>query len=392
MPTLENFNGASLVANPAANLARGMSFNSQLQGQQIQDQATLNKMQLAQKANSRIEQQQVAKNQMLTGNNPQAKADYAIQYPEDAKAIADAQKAQFEAAEAPVKARVSSVVNFAAQLKGKSPDAQIRMLTERKNQLSQQGLPTNDTDEHIALIQSGDVEGANAAVDSAIQLGERLNILQPVVDPEVANNFKQEELDIKRDTLLVRQEEQRQRAYDRAINSETNSIKREELRMKLEESRAKSEQAVRSLDFEADNAINGVGETIATVDRLLAGDGLESAAGASNMFPTIAGSKAANFEATLETLQSQAFLSQVQKMKGMGALSENEGKKLGSAIGALNLSMSDKALRAELGRIRDTLNKSQERLRIKFNKPAQTEAKQADLSTLSDEELMKGLE
>jgi hypothetical protein len=49
-------------------------------------------------------------------------------------------------------------------------------------------------------------------------------------------------------------------------------------------------------------------------------------------------------------------------MKGMGALSENEGKKLASSIGALNLSMSDDAMKAELDRISDITTKARARM------------------------------
>jgi len=67
-------------------------------------------------------------------------------------------------------------------------------------------------------------------------------------------------------------------------------------------------------------------------------------------------------------LQSQAFLSQVEKLKGMGALSENEGKKLASAIGSLNTDMSDDALRKSLSEVKVSLEESKVRLERKFGK------------------------
>jgi len=121
-------------------------------------------------------------------------------------------------------------------------------------------------------------------------------------------------------------------------------------KMEREEAAAKT----KSVD-ETASAIAAMDSTIGTIDRLLEGDALEKAAGWQSTFPTVGGTDAANFEAMLETLQSQAFLSQVKQMKGMGALSENEGKKLGAAIGSLDLSMSDEALRKELGRIKDIM-------------------------------------
>jgi hypothetical protein len=98
---------------------------------------------------------------------------------------------------------------------------------------------------------------------------------------------------------------------------------------------------------------------------------LEKAAGAQAALPTLPGSKAADFEALLETLKSQAFLAEVEKMKGLGALSENEGRKLSAAVGSLELTMSDKLLRSEMDRIKTTFNKGRERLKKKFKVDAE---------------------
>ena len=117
-------------------------------------------------------------------------------------------------------------------------------------------------------------------------------------------------------------------------------------------------QKKRDIKFQAQNEIDNFDNTIGTIDRLLDGKGLEKSAGWQAMTPTMPGTDAANFEAMLETLQSQAFLSQISKMKGMGSLSEGEGKKLSAAIGSLSLSMSDKELRSELSRIRGVFDKA----------------------------------
>lgn len=45
----------------------------------------------------------------------------------------------------------------------------------------------------------------------------------------------------------------------------------------------------------------------------------------------------------------------VQSLKGMGALSDAEGKKLSDAVGALSPKMSEKAFRDSIGKIRNQL-------------------------------------
>ena len=118
----------------------------------------------------------------------------------------------------------------------------------------------------------------------------------------------------------------------------------------------------------AEDSVSQIESTLGTIDRVRNHPGLESAAGISSLFPTLPGTDAAGFEAQLETLQSQQFLSAVSQMKGMGALSENEGKKLSSSIGALNISMSDKELKTEMDRIHKITTKGLDKMKSRLPK------------------------
>ncbi|HEY1180800.1 MAG TPA: hypothetical protein VGE56_00735 [Rhodocyclaceae bacterium] len=90
---------------------------------------------------------------------------------------------------------------------------------------------------------------------------------------------------------------------------------------------------------------------LGTIERLGAHPGLPRSVGLYSKVPTIPGSDSANFQAELETFQSQAFIPMVAQLKGMGALSDAEGKKLTAAVGALNPNMSEKAFKESLGRV-----------------------------------------
>jgi len=69
----------------------------------------------------------------------------------------------------------------------------------------------------------------------------------------------------------------------------------------------------------------------------------------------IPGTDAAGFAAQLETFKAQTFLPQVQNLKGMGALSDAEGKKLTAAVGALSQSMKQSEFDAQLTKIKGDL-------------------------------------
>ena len=90
---------------------------------------------------------------------------------------------------------------------------------------------------------------------------------------------------------------------------------------------------------------------LGTLERLSVHPGLPNSVGLRGALPTMPGSESANFQAELDTFQSQAFIPMVAQLKGMGALSDAEGKKLTAAVGALNPKMGEKAFKESLGRV-----------------------------------------
>ena len=101
--------------------------------------------------------------------------------------------------------------------------------------------------------------------------------------------------------------------------------------------------------------------TLETLDRLDQHPGLKRSVGILSATPTVPGSAAADFEAELNAFKSQAFLSKVSEMKGMGALTEAEGNKLVSAVGALDPKMGEKSFRASLARIKSSFQAARRR-------------------------------
>jgi hypothetical protein len=94
---------------------------------------------------------------------------------------------------------------------------------------------------------------------------------------------------------------------------------------------------------------------LGTLDRLGKHPGLSRSVGVMGALPTVPGSDSANFQAELNTFQSQAFLPMVAQLKGMGALSDAEGKRLTQAVGALDPKMGEKAFRESVQRITDEM-------------------------------------
>lgn len=101
---------------------------------------------------------------------------------------------------------------------------------------------------------------------------------------------------------------------------------------------------------------------LGSLDRLGKHPGLARSVGVVGAFPTMPGSESANFKAELDTFQSQAFLPMVSQLKGMGALSDAEGKKLTAAVGALNPNMGETAFRESIARITSDMMAARKRL------------------------------
>jgi len=77
----------------------------------------------------------------------------------------------------------------------------------------------------------------------------------------------------------------------------------------------------------------------------------------------VSGTNAADFMAKQDAFKAQTFLPMVQALRGMGALSDAEGKKLTDAIGALDTSMSETAYKASLSQIISDLSAYRDRAR-----------------------------
>ncbi|HGJ5876743.1 MAG TPA: hypothetical protein ACHBX0_10665 [Arsenophonus sp.] len=95
--------------------------------------------------------------------------------------------------------------------------------------------------------------------------------------------------------------------------------------------------------------------------------GLSKAVGVNFAFPTIPGTEAADFETRLDTFKAQTFLPMVTSLKGMGVLSDTEGKKLSDAVGVLSLKISDKAFRFSLEKIKGQLENKLSNVKKQFD-------------------------
>lgn len=165
----------------------------------------------------------------------------------------------------------------------------------------------------------------------------------------------------------IQRAELQDKVLDRQIARETNQIKLDELKQKQADVRQKAEIARADRQAAAQGAVDTFSTALDSLNEIEQSPGLSKAVGILSAFPTVPGSDAANFEARLDTFKAQTFLPMVQSLKGMGALSDAEGKKLSDAVGALSPKMSEKAFRDSIGKIRNQLESKLSTVKKQFD-------------------------
>ena len=197
---------------------------------------------------------------------------------------------------------------------------------------------------------------------------------------------KKAQLNIKQEELNIKKLEAREKALDRKLQRETNELKKSELKQKIQQTKTDKDKKLNQINVEGEQSVADIDSTIAVANEIFKHKGLDAAVGGTSAFPTMPGSDAADFEAKLEQFQSKQFLTNIEKMKGMGALSEAEGKKIASAAGALELNMSENAFRREMNTILAALSKAKSFMQRKYGITGSTKTPDTmqDQTVLSD--------
>lgn len=136
--------------------------------------------------------------------------------------------------------------------------------------------------------------------------------------------------------------------------------------------------------------------TSSAIDELLNHPGREAATGLSSLNPLnkLPGTDAYNFNAKLESFDAKLFLSNIQQMKGMGALSNAEGAKVSAAAGAIKPGMSEDEFVRSLGIIKTELAKAKARKETGQFLPTTSETtdkRAANIQKLTDADILKAL-
>lgn len=169
----------------------------------------------------------------------------------------------------------------------------------------------------------------------------------------------------------------RQNTRIAAINSdlarEQNQLKREQLQQKLQDAQTKRDEAVRTKSADVESARFNIDNMLNTTDRILSNKSLNDVIGSLEGRMPEASSMLDDEEsdaiALINTLGSQAFLSQLPNIKGMGQLSNAEGDKLQSALQNLGRGQSEKQFKTNLSEVQRLLMKARVNVSNRYGVP-----------------------
>lgn len=348
-------------------------------------------------ATERQNQAQTEISGAIQSGDPNKIAQVSLKYPQMSEAIRSAFNFKNDATE-----KNFLDTNFKIL---SDPQNAEKYLNERANYVQSIGGDPTETLGRIQMLKSNPdqfiktTEGITAATSP-----ERYNAYKSS-QPKEITPYQQAQLDADKEKLTFDQQFKRQelelkkaeiegKKLDRQIQRENSQAKLEDLKSKKEANQAKIDQANAERDDQYLTSMDTMARTIETAENILDSDGFSNFFGTnfSLTSPSIMGafppgSAGADTAAMVDTLKSQGFLSGVQQMKGMGALSDAEGKKISDAIGNLSGSQSEASARRTINSIISTVRLAQKRMSDKYGKSVDEYYKSRP-KNLSDEELL----
>lgn len=220
------------------------------------------------------------------------------------------------------------------------------------------------------------VEKAPAELARAQAEAETARVKSKYANSDALLDLEKKGWDIKKVVAGIDIDRQNSRiaAMNAAIGRETNDLKRQELALKVAEAKQTLDAKVREKVATAESGAASIDNMLNTIERVKKNPALDAVLGPiegndlyahtlQGMLPGTASAGDRNDAISLiETLGSQAFVAQIPAIKGTGALSDAEGKKLQSALQNLSRKQSERQFRENLDEAARLLNKSRENL------------------------------
>lgn len=324
--------------------------------------------------------------------NPTAEmfGQLALKYPGQREAIISSGKLITDAQQTSAFNDASKIFNA---LNLGNNDAALKIATIKRDALKNAGRDTADYDSIIEAINANPkaaqatVGLIGASIDpkkwtetfkAAPEIQEAQSKAQTAAakakfaESEAVLDLQKKGWDITKiqEDIKIAKENSRIAALNAQISRENNSLKRDELGIKLQELKEKRDESIRGKTAEVESARFNIDNMLNTADRVLKNPSLNSVLGSiQGRLPAVLSDEANDAIALIDTLGSQAFLSQIPNVKGMGALSNAEGEKLQSAFQNLSRKQSEKQFRENLSEAQRLMFKARKNISSRYGVP-----------------------
>lgn len=344
-------------------LQSGLKFGQDIKAQQEQQ--------------AQAEQYKVDFQDFIANPTPQKAIEMEIKHPGQGKAIKDV----YDRLDEPRKQSETQLLGQVyIPLQNGDTDTAISVLEGKKQAMANSGQDTTQMDAMINMVKTNP-QAAKAWAGMGLVKTMGTEQFQ-----KLANTYiKAEEAPIKRQEIMQsieskRIDDQSKKLNDKlrviktSLNKETAGVKKEELTLrkqevenKLADLETKKTQINQQRQAESAGAYGTIDNMLNTTDRLLKNKSLGNVVGSiEGRLPSIVSDEGADAIALIDTLSSQAFLSQVSSMKGMGALSDAEGKKLSAGLQSFDRVQSEDQFRKNLKEVQRLMLKARKNIEMKY--------------------------
>lgn len=393
MPSPIDYVGMQPQINPGRALLEGLQVGSAIRGMRQQRQQEEEAVALREKYKADLQK-------AMQSRNPQAWLDLAAMYPEQGKALREQAAAMGE------QQRKNEMLVGAQALNAlyRGDVGAARMIVDQQIEAAQNsggdvsGLQamrnTLDVDPEmmvnqlagvLSIIGPGEYKGLvvapylsareMATTDEARSKAETAAVAARFAESQAAADLAKAGWDIAQiqQNMGVQRANQEIAVLEADRKRATDELQQRELELRISEAERKRDQAVNDARFANESAYADLSVGLSNIKSILKTPArvIENATGpVDQMIPTLS-EETADFQEKINTLKSQTFMSQVQKMRGLGALTQSEGARLESLLGSLELRQSPGQLLSNIRNIESIMSAGSERYRKILGLPPQ---------------------
>ncbi len=243
-------------------------------------------------------------------------------------------------------------------------DPQLQMATARKQVL--QGVDQADAKSLRTAAQRlsdlGDLQGASALAQQSVAIQAKIDEKQAARDQALTLGREKiqsaEQIASERNALMTQIAQ-----MNASLRGANSDVQRQLIEQRIQDLQSKAAEKQQTLESQAQGRVAAFDSALDTLNLLSKHKGKKDVVGAlsGGVLSAIPGTDAAGFATQLETFKAQTFIPMVSALKGMGALSDAEGKKLTAAVGALDPKMKLSEFNDAVTKIQNDLTAARQR-------------------------------